>query len=562
MYTKPTQKEKQQYIQLQKWRSLYKLGLLDKSIVDSFVKNNVLLWLLPVDLEKQSNEKCVQLCQFIIVNGITPKQSTYDFDELNLARWLNKKRRIKNGKIKGSFYDSDHKIAQQYGLVNLFDQEDLELESNKNCVKTCEFILNKKKEPSRNSSDSNEYKLGTWLSIRRAVKNKTGTGRWYESDQKIAESYGLNDLFQKINHEKKSNELCIECCEFLKTNNRIPDKRSSDEEEKKIGIWLGMRKQFKKNNLGSFYDSDQQIAESYGFQNLFEIENKEIESNNMCKLVCQFFIKNKILPNSNSKNKNEKDMCVWLHNRRQAFKGNNNSFFYDSDLEIAKTYGIIDLFETRNLEKISNDKTQEVCDFVKSKGHTPRKNAEDKYEKSLGNFLSKCISRNFGWYPSNQIIAEKNGLPHLFFNLEEKSNMMCHKVCNFINANKKLPSQTSHDVDEYKLGIWLSKNRQAKKADSNVFYQSNEDIAISYGLFDLFEIVDPEKESNKNSIKLCEFVKQNFRNPNAKSQNTEERKLGIFLQKRRGSKKGIGRSSFYDSDQKIAEQAGLPNLFN
>ena len=139
---------------------------------------------------------------------------------------------------------------------------------------------------------------------------------------------------------------------------------------------------------------------------------------------------------------------------------------------------------------------------------------------------------------------------------------MCHKVCNFINANKKLPSQTSHDVDEYKLGIWLSKNRQAKKADSNVFYQSNEDIAISYGLFDLFEIVDPEKESNKNSIKLCEFVKQNFRNPNAKSQNTEERKLGIFLQKRRGSKKGIGRSSFYDSDQKIAEQAGLPNLFN
>jgi hypothetical protein len=195
MYTRPTQKEKQQYIQLQKWRSLYKHGLLDKFIIDSFVKNNVLFWLLPVDLEKESNEKCLQLCQFIIANGITPRHKSKDIKEKILAYYLSTKRNSIVGKTNGKVYLSDIEILKNYGMSDLFD-ETPESRSNKMCISLCQFVIKNGNNPNGKSGDKHEKKLAVYLRTKKRALLVKGTAKLYKSDLDILASYNLPDLFK------------------------------------------------------------------------------------------------------------------------------------------------------------------------------------------------------------------------------------------------------------------------------------------------------------------------------------------------------------------------------
>ena len=194
MYTRPTKKEKQQYIQLEKWRSLYKHGLLDKSIVDSFVKNNVLFWLLPVDLEKESNNKCIELCQFINKNKKTPNYNSTDAEEKRLSTFLSTKRKAALKKSEHKLYQSDIDILKSYNMEDLL-KETPELRSNNTCIRLCEFIT-KKRFPSQYSRDPKEKSFATFLKTKRQAASGKGECRIYQSDLEIIKSYNMPNLFK------------------------------------------------------------------------------------------------------------------------------------------------------------------------------------------------------------------------------------------------------------------------------------------------------------------------------------------------------------------------------
>lgn len=73
-------------------------------------------------LEINSNSKTIQLIKFIKNHNRLPKQNKTNMTEYELAGWLNKKRQINSGKIKGNFYLSDLKIAKENNFPLLFEQ--------------------------------------------------------------------------------------------------------------------------------------------------------------------------------------------------------------------------------------------------------------------------------------------------------------------------------------------------------------------------------------------------------------------------------------------------------
>lgn len=377
-----------------------------------------------------------------------------------------------------------------------------ESESNEMCHKVCHWIKENNKNPKTGSNDVYERKLGNWLSDQKYYIQ--GNGCFYSSNLNIAKSYGFDKLFDVIDLEAESNSFCHEYFQFNINNGFFPrTKNTSDKKEIYLSRKMtNMKLAHKQGGVGKSgnvcYLSNIEIAKSYGFDNFFD-SSLETRSNEVCHNVCQWVLLNNKNPSGKSKDKYESDLGKWLVQNKMALKGNVENFnrtFYKSNQEIADSYGLNNLFETFDKEKISNQMCHKVCQWMKANNENPSQTSDNSEIKDMGVWIAsqkrnKHKLNNF--YQSNQEIAESYGMSDLFEleNKEKNANLICIEVCEFYKKFSKLPSSSSNDIDEKKLGGWLTKQRQSKDninpERKGTFYQSNQTIAESYGLPNLFE---------------------------------------------------------------------------
>lgn len=338
------------------------------------------------------------------------------------------------------FYEEVQKVAEKRGEPFAWDRVDREKLSNEKTHELCKWIIKNKKIPSRFSNNKKEEYLGIFRNSRCVAKEgkRQRDGKWYGSDDKVAKSYGLNNifLFKKRDGEKKSNQKCIELCKWIKKYGYIPKQSSSDIYEKKMAKYLNYlrnvknKKENKKAMRGIFYLSNLKIVKSYGIKNLFDIQSLEKKSNQKCIELCKWIKNNNQLPHKNERNrdlnisKRENNLCHWLGWRRNNKKSKLlKGKFYQSDLDIAIKYGYPDLFDSLSFkfdvfEKRSNNMCVKVCDFIKNNNHYPNSNSLNFYEKTFARWLIKerikykIKDKNF--YESNLKIAKKYGCDNLF----------------------------------------------------------------------------------------------------------------------------------------------------
>ena len=301
-----------------------------------------------IDFEEKSNETTRQVCQWIKENDRFPDKRSKNPEEQRMGNWLGVRKQAKQNLSSYIFYPSDQKIAESYGFSDLFDLIDFEERSNETTHQVCQWVKNNKRQPINGSKDPEEKIMGRWLGVRKDAKQGKGTGYFYISDQKIAESHGCSDLFDRIDRESDSNEMAHKTCKWIKKNNgKFPNQRSKNKKEKQVAEWVKTRKKAKlgKGNCSMFYLSDQKIVESYGYSNLFEAINRELDSNEITHKVCKWIKKYKRYPSKRSKDPEEKRMGQWLGTRKTAKQGKGTSHFYLSDQQIVESYGYSDLFE-------------------------------------------------------------------------------------------------------------------------------------------------------------------------------------------------------------------------
>jgi hypothetical protein len=384
----------------------------------------------------------------------------------------------------------------KFSFDNFLLHDQAEFKSNQMCHKVCQWIKKHGKDPSHASIDPIEKRLGNWLNRQRQSKAGKGKCKIYESNLVIVkEEYDLPDLFEQTDYEQESNEKCHECCKWIKKHGKDPSHTSKDPIEKRLGNWLSVQRQAKAGKgTSKFYESNLVIAKKYDLPDLFEQTDLEQESNEKCHKVCQLIKKHGKTPSQHSKDPIEKNLGKWLSTQRQGKAGKGKSKFYESNLVIAKKYGLPDLFEQTDLEQESNEKCHECCKWIKKHGKTPSQTFKDPIEKRLVAWLfnqrqAKAGKGTSKFYESNLVIAKKYVLPDLFeqIDLEQESNEKCHECCKWIKKHGKNPSKRSKDPIEKNLGLWLSTQRQAKAGKGkSKFYLSNQAIVESDKLPNLF----------------------------------------------------------------------------
>jgi superfamily II DNA or RNA helicase len=302
--------------------------------------------------ESESNAFCHEYFQFYLEKGFFPRVvNTYDEKEIYMSKKMtNMKVAYKQGGVGKSgnvCYPSNIEIAKSYGFDNFFDTSQ-ETKSNETCHNVCQWVLANNKNPSGKSKDKIESDLGIWLvQNKMALKGNIINRTFYQSNQEIANSYGLNNLFETFDKEKISNQMCHKVCQWMKANNESPSQKSNNPDIKDMGVWIASQKR-NKHKLNIFYQSNQVIAESYGMSDLFELENKEKNANLICIEVCEFYKKFSKIPSSSSNDIDEKKLGGWLSKQRQS-KDNINperkGTFYQCNQVIAESYGLPNLFE-------------------------------------------------------------------------------------------------------------------------------------------------------------------------------------------------------------------------
>jgi hypothetical protein len=369
-----------------------------------------------------------------------------------------------------------------------------ESESNKLCHKLCQWIVENKRNPSL-LNDEEKCLFYFMTDMRKGRNNPNNQGRmWYQSNQKIAESYGLNNIFDNKDYENIAVENCHKLCQFIKENDRYPKASSEDKIERTLNTFMLNQRRNKINKgLGIWHSALDQISSEYGLDNLFDQLNDEAICNAKVHELCKFIKSNdNKTPSRTSPEEFEQKMYAFLNGIRQAKKNplTKSRNFYSSSEEIALSYGLKNLFEVTEKESISNSICVELCDYVIKNGKIPSKTTNDDREKFLYGWLhtqksNKINDKNF--YESNQIIAESYSLNNLFdkIDLEKKSNEFCIKWCEFFIKNKRKPTQK--DIEFKDIYSWFYMQRKAKNGNkNNRFYVSNEIIAESYGIKDIF----------------------------------------------------------------------------
>ena len=374
-----------------------------------------------------------------------------------------------------------------------------ENESNRKTHELCQWIIENGRNP-KESENVIEDKHNNFLMNKKQAKKGAKKAAWYNSDQKIAESYNMKDLFETRDLEELSNIRTHELCKWVVDNNyKLPRTCLCDISEKQLGQFLSDMKKCYKHNVDNrkknriFYASSLEIVKSYNLENiLFEtFESKAISKTHE---LCNWILQNDKKPSNNSKDPLEKKLATFMNNSKSAKHGKN----------------------------------------LKSNA----------------------------WYPSLQEIIDSYNLSSIFDydDKEDLSNKLTHKLCQWIVSNKRLPTRISKTTEEKEIYNILSTRKKSKRGDEYTWYDSNQKIVESYGLDNIFDTLNPETESNNLTIELCKWIIKNDRSPQQRASDETERKLARFLLNKKRSKKKL--RAWYQSDQDIAESYGLSNLFD
>ena len=307
-------------------------------------------WMLITDLEKESNQRIIELAQEFKKLGNYPKKYSPN------GRLLCTKRQAFKDYTNGTkntgniWYPSDIQIAKDHGLPDdwmLITTN--ELKSNQKIILLAQEFKKLETYPHRNSP--NRIFLN---SRRQAFKDYTdGTEKnhkWYPSDIEIAKAHGLpDDWMLFVDFEKESNQKTILIAQEFKKIGTYPDRKSLN------GLYLQAKRQAfkhytngKKNTRTKWYPSDIELAKAHGLPDdwmiitkLYDPISLEKESNQKTILIAQEFKKIGTYPDPKSLSGG------YLTNKRQAFNRYTNGIknshkWYPSDIEVAKAHELPD----------------------------------------------------------------------------------------------------------------------------------------------------------------------------------------------------------------------------
>jgi superfamily II DNA or RNA helicase len=479
-------------------------------------------------------ERLEELKNFMDENMKRPNKESKNDYEKSIGRWVS--HQISNHKNK----KQSMKIKEKYESFSQFLKDYKEYFKSINDIwyeifdKVKKFINEIKRRPTIASKNENEKKLGKWLDHQ--IQNY----KKINNSMKNIEKYNLWTQFLKDYEEyfKSYDEIWYEIFEelniFIKNNKRRPNKRSKNENEKKIGNWVSIQNQNYKTKTKSMLDTIK-----YDLWTQFLKDYKEYFKSNdeiwyeIFEEVKKFIDEREIRPNIKSKNDNETKLCMWISNQSKNYKTKKNSMkdlqkynLWTQFLEDYKEY-------FKSLDEIWYENFEKLKQFINENGKKPGQTSHDKKEVYISKWMGTQI-QNYKTEDQSMSNTKKYNLWKRF--LEDYKEYLksfddiwydnFEKLKTFINENGKRPNINS----EKTLTNWLQ--------DQNKKYKNKKESMKDPEKYELWkQFLEDYKEyfiSNDEiwyeifeELKI--FMNENKKRPLEQSQNTNEKKLGRWL---------------------------------
>jgi len=316
--------------------------------------------------------------------------------------------------------------------------------------------------------------------------------------------------------------------EFIDANKNKPRKKSKNNEEKVLGQWISHQQTNYKKRTNIMKDDDiyntwTQFINDPLYKEHFQ-SNEETWYITLSQ-VKEFIDSNKNKPNKRSKNKDEKVLGQWIVNQQKNYK-KRTQIMKDDDIYNTWTQFINDpLYKEYFLsnEDVWSTTLSKVKEFIYLNKKRPSKTSKNKDEKVLEKWIGHQqtnykkrtnIMKDDDIYNTwTQFINDPLYKKHFQSN-EETWYIKLSQVKEFIDANKKRPSERSKNKDEKILGSWIVNQQKNYKKRTNIM--KDDDIRKIWGDFvteysSLFDtsyldhkvnILENSKNVNSNKIKV------------------------------------------------------------
>ena len=278
--------------------------------------------------EEAWHDNLEKVKQFMNENDKRPSDYSKNQEEKTLGSWIgtqNKNYQKKTYIMKEKkIYDAWTEFINDEKYIQYFLSNEEVWYDNLEKVK--QFMDENNKRPSSESKIKEEKTLGTWIGNQKQnyqkkkeimKEKKEFYDAWtkFINNEKYKEYFMSNEEVWYNNFEKVK--------QFINENEKRPSDHSKNEEEKKLGSWIGTQNQkYKKKKEimkeKEIYDAWTEFINDEKYREYF-LSNDEAWYNNL-KKVKLFMNENDKRPSSTSKNKEEKILASWIGTQTQSYK--------------------------------------------------------------------------------------------------------------------------------------------------------------------------------------------------------------------------------------------------
>jgi len=220
------------------------------------------------------NDNYNELVKFFEENKRRPLRSSKNEKENNLAKWINKQQYHYKNNSQGMNDNKRKKIWEEFiKKYYKYFRTDNELwyDTYNEVIK---FIIDNKRRPNRDTDDINEQYLGKWIDRQQSLYN-TNNMKDQEKEKKWKYIIDKYHIYFKT-HDEIWKDNYKEAIKFIINNNKRPQRRSKNIEEKRLGQYI--EKQQSLYNNGTMKDNIKREKWEYFIDNyLNNNKNKTIE---------------------------------------------------------------------------------------------------------------------------------------------------------------------------------------------------------------------------------------------------------------------------------------------
>ena len=355
--------------------------------------------------------------------------------------------------------------------------------------------------------------------------------------------------------------------EYIDENKKRPSQSSKDKDVKFLGSWLQNQNQNYKNkkwnvNPQERYDTWIKFLEEY---KEYILSDDEIWYINFRQLK-DYIDENNNRPNSCSKDDIEGFLGRWLQNQNHQYKNKKNRMnspekydLWTQFLEEYKEYLLSD-------GEIWDINFQKLKEYIGENKKRPIKESLVKYEKFLGMWVTNQLNNYKNKIQSMKSQERYNTMTQFleeyreYFTCdEEKWDINFQKLKDYIDENKRTPSNHVKNKDEKILAMWLSHH--------NTNYKNKQDGMKSQERYNTWtQFLEEYKEYlNSNEEKwnikfnqLKEYIDKNKKRPPEFSKDNDVKFLGRWLQQQiqdyKSKNKGMKSQERYDLWSEFLEE--------